>query len=371
MIIIKILISTSQNAINYGAVLQAYALGTCLKSMNVDYSMLNYYEKYNLYFSAFDTSTIRMMLISIYINTIKLVHIFSTHEQIKKFDQFVAERIPRTREYRTIEDLKKHPPIADLYMTGGDQMFNCHSGVSVQGFLNFGDENIKRYSYATSMGIQEPPKQYLEQFIECINRYEMVSLREESAKQFIAEHCNVKAQVNIDPVFLLDKLAWTDLIANQSRLYSKPYILVYQLLEHPLTALLVDELRKNSALDVVVLSPYSRNKIKGDKVIRNAGPIDFINLFAHAEKVITSSFHGTCFSLLFEKDFYSLIHEEREVRINNLLSRFKLTDRMLTSRSTIPSKEEHVDFSYSREIIELERKHSKKYLSQILGIDNE
>ncbi|MEF9940572.1 MAG: polysaccharide pyruvyl transferase family protein, partial [Clostridium sp.] len=98
---------------------------------------------------------------------------------------------------------------------------------------------------------------------------------------------------------------------------------------------------------------------------------EFINLFANAEKVITTSFHGTCFSILFEKDFYSLINSGREVRINNLLNKFKLTERMISNDLPISMENKKIDFSYSRTLLELEREKSKEFLLKITGTHNE
>lgn len=361
----KVLISTSQNAINYGAVLQSYAMGRFLNNMNIDYSMLNYFEKYNLYFSKCNFNSRKELLSSILVNLYNLAYIFSKREQLKRFEFFLENNIARTREYKTLEDLQRNPPTADVYITGGDQMFNCHGGVGVQGFLRFGDEKIKRYSFSTSMGIKEPPKQYLNEFISSLNKFETISLREDSAKKYIDEHCNVKSQVNLDPVFLLDKDQWLKLIENQPKSYKKPYILVYELLFHPLTEAVIKKVNESNNFDIVVLSAWARNRIRADKVVRNAGPAEFINLFVNAEKVVTTSFHGTCFSILFEKDFYSLIDEKKEVRISNLLKKFNLEDKMVTSK--LPASTKREAFSYSKNIINLEREKAKKYLRSICG----
>lgn len=361
----KVVIATSQNAINYGAVLQAYALYRFIKNMGITPCLLNVKRKSKLYFSPLDFSSVKNIISGILNNAIGLWYINAIHTKKKRFESFVKNNIKTTQEYKLVSELLKNPPKADIYITGGDQMFNTCSGVSDVGFLGFGDENIKRVSYSTSMGISEPPREYLNQFVNMINRYYMVSLREKSAKNFIDKHCKVKTTNNIDPVFLLNKNEWLEIISEQERIRSKPYILVYQLLYHPLTVQILEKLRAKTGHDVVIISPSARNRIKGNQVIRNAGPIEFISLFSNAEAIITTSFHGTCFSILFEKDFYSLVNTKREVRINELLELFGLTHRMVTESADIDFKE--IDYTYPRLIIENERKRSKEYLSKILG----
>lgn len=93
-------------------------------------------------------------------------------------------------------------------------------------------------------------------------------------------------------------------------------------------------------------------------------PVDFLRYFRDAEYVITNSFHGTCFSIIFEKKFYSLIKECGEVRINSLLSKLSIEDRIIHDPSEVSTNE--ICFERCREVISKERDRAREYIKEII-----
>ena len=359
---------TYHNAINYGAVLQAYALQKTLFDLGIDDEIVDIKRNEKVYFREF---TIGKYLPSqIYNNIINLLYITKTMNRVCKFKKFVENNIKTTRYYRTSRELIEDPCAADAYITGSDQMFNTNfDGLNIAGFLKFGGDEIKRISYATSMGPANVSEKYLEDFVSAIKAYNWLSLREKSAADYISKLCSVPCSTNIDPSLLLTKDDWSQL-SSKSTLPKKAmpckYILVYVLLHNHLLNDAIKKLKNQTSLKVIVINPYSRVLAKGDVIIRNAGPIDFLELFKNAEYVLTTSFHGTCFSLLFEKKFFSFIRKTGETRINNILKMLNLSDRIITDVSKLNLDE--ISYDDVNEILQSERVKTSEYLIKALGV---
>lgn len=352
---------TTQNAINYGAVLQAYALHHTLRGMGVndrllDLSKMNtdYYDKV-----VFGKRTPGIL----YNNIIKMIYRKQITKKEHRFIEFINNNIILTKNYKTMDDVLSDPPSADVYITGGDQMFNYTSVLRPTNYLEFGDESIKRISYSTSLGENEIMKGHEEDFKNKLIRYHSISLREQNSKAFVEEILNKEVSVNIDPTFLIDADYWGKL--SKATVKGK-YILCYCLLNNKNLENTLNKLKKATGLDVVVINPQARCYIKGDKIIRDAGPEEFLGLIKNAEWVVSTSFHGICFSLMFERPFYCLIKQDGDIRYDSLLTKMGLTERIIRDGSDFEPTE--IDYTNIREIIKKERENGIEYLRNTLEI---
>jgi hypothetical protein len=257
------------------------------------------------------------------------------------------------------------PPEADCYITGSDQVWNVFNGIKREFFLDFGDEKIKRVSYAASIGIYDVSKKNKEEFIKLIKRFKKISVRENQSKIFIEKESNIKCCVNIDPVFLQSKERWAQ-IANKANLCEK-YILCYPILHHPLLNEALKKLKDSTGYKVIILNPDARTKIKGDKIIRNAGPKEFLDLFQNAEFILTTSFHGVAFSIINEKKFFSFINPHAPSRINNILNILDLEDRIVTDINDI--RRDDINYSNVNKLKKIEVDKSIKYLKDLCNLN--
>jgi hypothetical protein len=205
---------------------------------------------------------------------------------------------------------------------------------------------------------------YINEFVDAIKKYESISVREASLKDYISEICGRDCEVNIDPTFLLDKVEWDKFTGN--RLIKEKYILCYALLNNPLINQSIEQLKLATGLKVVVLNAQARNYINGDVIIRSAGLEEFLNLVKNAEYVLTTSFHGTCFSIIFEKKFFAFIRKGVETRITNIVEKFHLENRIVSDVSTIHCDD--INYEEVGKVILLEKQRSIEYLSRVLGI---
>ncbi|MBW8014713.1 MAG: polysaccharide pyruvyl transferase family protein [Planctomycetes bacterium] len=358
---------THQNAINYGAVLQAYALQQQLRKLGVDDELLDLKRYDRLYFREFKFN--KYLPSYIYNNIINLSYVHKTRKRIVRFRDFVEKNIKTTRSYRTSEEIIDDPPVADAYITGSDQTFNTRLGIKPERFLRFGSEGTRRISYASSMGIPLVEEKYQDEFISAIKAYSFLSTREKSAAEYISKLCSVPCSTHLDPSLLLTKDEWSRLTSRSTlhkRAMPGKYILVYVLLYNPLLNDAVKKLKSQTGLDVIVINPNSRCSVKGDVIIRDAGPLEFLNLYKNAEYVLTTSFHGTCFSLIFEKKFFSFIRKTGETRINNFLSMLNLSDRIISDVSRINLDE--ISYDHVNAILQSERARTIEYLTKALGL---
>lgn len=362
----KTITVTYQNALNYGAVLQAYALHQHLSKLGIDDKLLDLKKSHKV-FNKIEFN--KHLPGNIYANMLSLCHILETKRRIKHFREFVARNMNTTSRYETAEEIVSNPPIADAYITGSDQTFNTYWGIKPERFLRFGSAETKRISYASSMGGVTVKDEYLDEFISAIKAYSFVSTREQSDADYISKLCSVPCSVNVDPVFLLAKDAWSRLASNSGSCATNnrgKYILVYELLENSLLNDVAMKIKERTGFEIVVISPGAICRVKGDLIVRDAGPLEFLKLYNNAEYVLTTSFHGTCFALIFEKKFFSFIRKAGETRITNILDMLNLSERIITDTNEITFTE--IPYDTVKEKIELQRTKATEYLKEALGI---
>lgn len=362
----KTITVTHQNAINYGAVLQAYALQRQLHKFGIEDEILDLKRTHKIFNKV---KFNKYLPGNVYSNMSNLLYILQTKKRIKRFREFVEKNISMTRHYETVEEVIESPPVADAYITGSDQTFNTYWGIKPERFLRFGSKETKRISYATSMGGVAVKDEYLDEFISAIKAYSFLSVREEIAANYISKFCSVPCSTNIDPSLLLTEKEWSKLISGSNlppSIERGKYILVYQLLENPLLNDALREIKEETGFEVIVINPYAMCCVKGNRIVRDAGPIEFLELFKNAAYILTTAFHGVCFSVLFQKLFFSFIKEAGDTRMNYFLNKLNLNDRIITDTSGITFNE--ILYGNVNEIIEMERKKANEYLIKALGI---
>jgi len=257
---------------NYGAVLQAYALQQQLQKLGVKDELLDLKVRHK-FFNKVKFN--KHMPGNVYGNMLSLLHILPTKKRLNRFRDFIEKNIIMTRCYGTSEEIVKNPPVADAYITGSDQMFNTYWGIKPERFLRFGSKETNRISYASSMGGVAVQDKYLDEFISAIKAYSFLSVREESSANYISKLCSVTCSTNIDPALLLNKEEWSKL-ASGSKLSPSvtrgKYILVYPLLENPLLSDVLTVIKKETGYKVIVINPHPVCCIKGGRVVKDAGP---------------------------------------------------------------------------------------------------
>ena len=371
----KIAVVTFHRAHNFGSVLQTYALQEYVKHLgnevgvDIEYKVIDFYtekqeELYNVYKSGRNIRNIIK-------NIITCFYVKALEEKHNKFDEFITQKIHLTKRFLTENDLKKDIPDADYYISGSDQIWNVRAkDFSDIYFLDF-VEHGRKISYAASFGpLKIEWNQYnKERYSQLLKEYSAISVREEGSKKNISYLSSQECSVNIDPTLLLTCEQWRQIQSDVN--YNKgQYILLYCLEPSKSQLKLENAITKKLKLPIVVLRYNNKNDMFNPYVKRyDSGPMDFLAYIDHAALVLSSSFHGTVFSLIYHKPFY-VFDGMKDSRISDILSNTGMTDRNLsymsdTERVTL----EKLDGKIVDNFIKGERNRSKKYLLKALDLE--
>ncbi len=336
-------IVTFHTAYNFGAVLQAYALQKFIEDLNYSAGIYDYKPPF------LGNASFKQKLLSL----VKLIHKNDYKSQENRFDAFRARYLNLNLE----RDSK-------IFISGSDQVWNPNGIMNPIFFLNFVGDNSFRASYAASIGASSIPPWRIDLFKEYVNRFDAVSVREEDAKNCIEPLYDGHISVNLDPTLLHSADKWNKVSKPVSGLPDK-FILVY-LLHIPKNAKkLIKWLKKETGYSVVLIDTgFASAVISSDIVLRDVGPEEFLWLMNKAQKVVTSSFHGTAFSIIFEKEFYSIVNPAFPSRISNLLSKCGING---VSESDTEFSQNIVDWDKVNSVLKSERQKSKAYIQDIFG----
>lgn len=253
---------------------------------------------------------------------------------------------------------------------GSDQIWNPEITVGLDdAYIGAvpGPGRCRLTAYAASLGGRELPEAYRERFSACVGRgFADLSLREQEAVPFVEQALHRKAAAVLDPTLLLTRQEWEEIAVPPEE---EGYVLVYQTeYSEPLLEC-ARRIAQKRGRPVVSVSYYRRDRTPAWAERRaDIGPAEFVGYVQHAACVVTNSFHGAVFSILYEKPFLAFPHSTTSARVENLLNKLGLQDRLVTERS--PAWEEAVwEPSHWLEVsrrLEEEREGSLAFLRQTL-----
>ena len=307
----KIGIMTFHNADNLGAVLQAYALQrvleeSCAVSAEViDYRCPAIEETKKAKYGSHLFSYLKALPKNVYYGI--------KHRGFEKFRRKFLNRSEKTYTELTIAD---SVPLYDAYITGSDQVWNPEcSGWDDAYFLNFASDKQKKYSYAASLGTYHYKKDEYSRYQKLLERFDRISVRECSAVEELKKLGIDGVEVCPDPVFLLPAEYWRKIMSK--RLCSKRYVLVYLVLPDVNVMNSAREYARKNNCKLIC------NKKSIEFILHNS-PREFLSWVYYADCIFTNSFHGTVFSLLFNKPLAADI-ELLDSGINNRVEEILLS----------------------------------------------
>ncbi|MBQ8689496.1 MAG: polysaccharide pyruvyl transferase family protein [Clostridia bacterium] len=354
----KIGIFTFHSCYNYGAVLQAFALksyveGTFDSTVGVvDYKCsgnddLLHYSKIEPSFIRSNSKLKRLGKKLVYRLFVKPAY----KKKCIKFENFKRAHLSIT------DDMAGH----DAVLLGSDQIWNpsitngyqdVYFGSSVKGGEG------ARIAYAASCGsISEFSEENRAELIRLVGDVDFVGVRESSLCDYLKAN-GINAVNTADPTFLLSKEEYVSLLGLKPR-PRKKYVLEYVLQKNDALDELASTVASERGCEVVRICGYVKRQ-PVDNGIFDAGPIDFLELMMGADYVVTNSFHGTAFSLIFKKNFNVLMPDSRSSRLTDLLTRLSLLNRAATDGEVCTE-----DINYSEVNLELE-----KFLQESKGFLN-
>lgn len=342
---------TYHNADNLGAVLQGYALQRFLNRLdNVSARIVDYRCPVVEGTKRIHGKGIKGLCKAVPMNA---------YYKVKGagFRKFRRQHLQLTDCSYTPDSVKTLASRFDLLITGSDQVWNLRcSGDDWAYFLDFADEHTKKCSYAASLGNYRFGQEDGERAAQLLNRLDRISVREQSAAQELERLGIPGAQVHLDPVFLLSQQEW--LKAAKGRMLKEKYIFVYLIQDDVNVMRAAESYAKKHGCKLI------SNK-RSTQFILHGGPGEFLSWVYHAEAVFTNSFHGTAFSVIFEKPLcadIALRSGEKNMRVLELLESIEGQSGILENVEQIPR------LTYDHNRLEEKITCAKEYLQELIGL---
>lgn len=373
----KIGIVTFNSAHNYGAVLQAWALQEYLRSEGHDPSIINYRifdidKLYRLYKprNPYKNATMN-----------KLVHKaqdFKAYQRDKNkykryraFEHFINHTLNTTQPpAMNYAQLVKREFDFDAMIAGSDQIWNgVFTKMNPGYFLNFGKPEVKRISYAASIGKDEISDVEALQFQKFIHNFDYISVREQKAKEQVLRFIDDDVEVVCDPTLLLPRSKYDEIKKDPK--INQEYIYVHNVhlvkVDERLNAM-AEELSKRTGLPIVHnRADYSFTNECGKFL--DGGPEEFLGWIANARYVLANSFHATVFSMIYHREFITIPHFQNPDRMRFFLGELGIGNHLLGLPEELPAdlKDLAIDYEKVEERREAMKARSVAFLKKALA----
>ena len=301
---------TFNRAINYGAVLQAFALKKKLEAYNEDVEVINYFQPHveSVYSCKGKRGFIRYLFFN------------RRNRKFRKFNKEISSE--KIYDKESIKQANY-----DKIIVGSDQVWNYFCSGGDETFL-LPNIKAKKYSYAASFGVGELSENQIGVFKENLSQFNYLSVREKTGQDICKNQLGLSADVVLDPT-------------------------------------LAKYISKLKGLPIYNISVKVKDFF-GNKVIKNAGPKEWVDLFYNATYIVTDSFHATAFSINFNKQFYSFAINNKASRIVDLLNMLGISERLNPDLDNLDLSKE-IDYRLVNEKLDEERKKSVAFIDKIIN----
>ena len=366
----KIGIITMHRINNYGSVLQAFALQYIIEKMGFDVQLIDYNYP-NIFQYTRGVALPKNDWKAKVIKGMSWLHPYNRYDY--KFQDFRNRYFKLSSYYKDFDVIHQKAISYDLYITGSDQVWNpTFTKGDTTFLLDFAEKNANKISYASSFSCTQLGKEYEATYSELLAQYQAISVREWGGVELVKRLTGQQAVITVDPTLLLDDNAWKTVVSKRCR-YSKNYILLYVLSYsfNPIPYIydLALYLSKKLNLRIVVLGkhPYL-SKYKNVESVLDAGPLEFLQLIENAVCVVTSSFHGTAFSVNYKKPVYAVVNGKNDDdRISSFLSDVSLDKSIIPVRTPLETIPLDMNLEFSWNILNQKRKYSLSYLENAIN----
>lgn len=315
-------IVTFHNAHNFGAVLQCLALKTAIRNLGYEVEVIDHNNT---------------CIINDYVNNFRINIKCGFYKILKSFANYCVTYFPKENRIRKFKRFintyllenrvttKKSSNYYDCLVFGSDQIW-C-SSLTNDDVYYWGKTDLEcnhKISYAASAGNFDD---HIDKNLPLLNDFSSISVREKSLQEYLVKK-GINAVVTIDPTLLIEAYQWINLLSLRKKSF-KPYILVYAMRNKKKVRSLAKRVAKEKQLNTIEI----HNKFIGYKDIaekyNDGDPIDFLTLIYNAQYIITDSFHGTVFSIIFNKQFVTVkLNDGKDNRVQHLLKTLQLEERL-------------------------------------------
>lgn len=367
---------------NYGSILQAYAMQTVLRNAGNQVEILLYKKtdlvkqaKRLLYFPLLEAN-VKMKWKTLYCRVFQRETyrtVLASREEA--FKKFIQDNMDFSQVYAGRDALIDGTRNYDCFVLGSDQVWNPMNLGGDFYTMTFIPDNKVKITYAPSFGVAKIPDNQKVKTKQYLQRIDYISVRESDGTRIVKELTGRDVQQVVDPTILVDRTVWDE--KRGERLIKDNYIFCYFISANAAYRAFAQRLAEKTGLKLVAI-PHVDEFVKadqgfGDIVPENVGPLQFVNLISNASYVCTDSFHGSVFSTLYERPFFTFSRysgdgaDSTNSRLYSYLKLIDMENRMYKADHTIVESDlVPPDFSTAKANIEKMRKESKKYLFNAL-----
>ena len=357
----KVGILTFPGSPSYGASLQMVGMYKTLQELGCSVEVINYmnmFMKKKKHIPG-NTSTLR-----------KMIRSFRTMPKVKKFREFeeILSLNPKrqTHDPQELKDICKN---YDYVICGSDQVWNpLVTGSDYSYFLDYIEDASRKVAYAPSFGVTKLNDKDANYIKEALQNFDHISVREEAGRDIIRSLIGCDCPVVLDPSMLITKEEWRKL-ENEVLQLPDHYIFYFMLNNVPYVKAFAEELSDCTGYPIVnVCGTVDKNRFTG-RNMSLIGPAEWLYAMDNASYVITDSFHGTAFSILFEKENFISLASSTNSRIITLINSLGMSDRVLYEESRFESFPK-TDYCKVKKLLEIKRTAGIDYLKSSLDISN-
>lgn len=337
---------------NYGTKLQAIALQKYLRNLGYYVELLNFEPPQIVLNSIKKETFLEKVCKQPYKYKERWIlqkHKSDIEEKHKKMDKIIQKECVLSDKICTKKDYIDICNKFDLLICGSDQIWNPNLYHKYY-FADFADIITPIISYAPSFGVNTVRKEVIEDLKHSLKRFQFITVREKQGAKIVEELIGKNPPVVMDPTFLLDSVEWKSLTSKKYK--EKPYVLCYFLSDNKKHWEAVNRFTKKYNLDLYVIPQHYYSYIQKGEIFCKAGVEDFLDLISDASYVLTDSFHGTVFSLIFNKQFYTFERfkddpfSSQNSRIINLLDSLSLMKRLNIFNSVEIKEQKMIDYNF-------------------------
>ncbi|ROR31466.1 polysaccharide pyruvyl transferase [Mobilisporobacter senegalensis] len=354
----KVGIITFHNYNNYGAILQSYALQKILYNLGCESEIIDYncnyiskpYRYINLKQKGFFTYLF---------GVIGFICYLPRKKRCNEFRKLMNYSISVNNS--NINSLSN---AYDYYISGSDQVWNYKlTNFDKNYFLEFVNDNKKKLSYAASFGLSNIQNQYRQEYAKLLSKFNKILVREKQGANIVNDLIGQVPEVVLDPTLLLTQDDWINVSSDIKR--KKEYILVYQLGFSKRLINFTKKLSRETSCEILFI-PFPLGKSIKCRPLINIGPKEWLGLFKNAKYIVSDSFHGIIFSVLFNKNFFAEVSgQHKNSRAENFLSQFGLKDRIISNDYKVQLTQD-IDYTVINERINIAREKSIESLKNML-----
>lgn len=366
----KIGIITFHNALNAGAVLQAYALQTFLVQLGHEAEFIDYCPPRKFHLRDFLAKSPKTIL-----NKLENFYYYRKYSSNNSFNRILKLSPIKFFNYN---DLKQNLPNYDVVIAGSDQIWNFHITLSPIYLLSFVPTNKRKIAYAASLGQCHIDPSIYNEFREALSKFDAISVREKNGAEFIAKLLNNKIPIyhTVDPTLLISKEQYQQIIEKRNTVNNKHYLCTYILAELDNdNKKIISYIKNTLRLNIInVRNPDTCIKLKRAQNII-VTPTQWLYYITNSDFVICCSFHAVVFSILFHKPFIvlsppSFKNQGGNMRINSFLYEIGLSDYIINTfdQNKIDSLiRKKIDWNKIETILAIKKEYSTNFIIKNLN----